>query len=303
MKFLVEKDKKPIIKNSLQFMNPFKWDSLWAYHPCVVEKDGQYYCIYTGKSLQLGVSHNIGIAVSSDLKKWRKLPSPILKLGSKGDWDNDFVAHSYVFKDGTKFYMLYDGSRKGKWLEEIGLAESQDLIHWKKNPKNPIFKVGTSWWEKSHVSRCCVFKEKDKYFLFYAGHDGQRERIGLAFGTSMTSLKRYSKDPVLNLGKAGEWDEKNVSDPRIIKHKGLHYMFYTGLDKNKIERMGVATSKDLYSWEKYSKNPIIDVSLNSWDSKSAGRGDIALINNKLYIFYSGKKNSTYSIGKAEIKIE
>lgn len=302
MKFLIKKNKKPIIENSLQSLKPFKWDSLWAYHPSVIEKDGEYYCIYTGKSLRPGISHNIGIAVSSDLEKWKKLPSPILKLGNKGDWDDDFLAHAYIFKEEQKFYMLYDGSKKGKWLEEIGLAESKDLIHWKKCPKNPIFKIGTEWWENSHVSRCCVFKENDKYFLYYAGHDGQRERIGFATGKSLTSLKRYSKDPVLSLGKAGEWDGKSVSDPRVIKHKGVYYMFYTGLDKNKIERVGIALSRDLYSWKKYKDNPILDVSKNNWDKISAGRSGFLLVNGKIYIFYSGRKKLLYSIGLAELKI-
>lgn len=300
MKFFVEKNKEPIIKNSLQSFNFFKWDSLWAYHPCVLEWSGKYYIIYTGKSLGLGISHNIGIAVSSDLEKWRKLPSPILKLGARGDWDNDFVAHAYVFKEDSKFYMLYDGSRKGKWLEEIGLAESDDLQNWKKYPKNPIFKVGTSWWEKSHVSRCCVFKEKNKYFLYYAGHDGRRERIGLATGTKITSLKRYCQEPVLNIGNIGDWDERSISDPRVVKLNNEYVMFYTGIDSYGIERVGMAISKDLLSWQKHAKNPILDVSPNAWDSISAGRADVKLINNQLYIYYSGKRKYTYSIGIAKV---
>lgn len=302
MKFKVVKNGEPILSNSIHAMNPLKWDSLWAYHPCVIEHKGLYYMIYTGKSLKPGIAHNIGLATSSDLKSWKKERHSILELGNSGAWDNDFIAHAYVFKEGSKFYMLYDGSRKGKWLEEIGLAESDDLRNWKKYRKNPIFKVGSLWWEKSHVSRCCVFKEKDKYYLYYAGNDGRSERIGLATGKNITSLKRYSEEPILNHGNSGEWDEKSVSDPRVIKSNKSYYMFYTGVSRNGIERIGVAISDNLYSWKKYSGNPILDVSLDLWDSISAGRGEIKLINNQLYIFYSGKKKHTYSIGSAEISI-
>lgn len=301
MEFKVTKQEKPILHNSLHSFNPLKWDSLWAYHPCVIEYEGLYYMIYTGKSLRPGISHNIGLATSSDLNTWGKELHPVLKLGNKGEWDDDFVAHAYVYKEDSRFYMFYDGSKKGKWFEEIGVAESTDLLNWKKYSKNPIFKVSNNWWEKMHVSRCCIYKLGNTFYLYYAGHDGKRERIGLATGKSIFNLKRYAKNPVLDVGTGSKWDGKSISDPRIVKYKDKYLMFYSGIDNNLKERMGVAISKDLYTWEKYKK-PILDVSPESWDKISAARADIKIFNGKIYIFYSGKRRYTYSIGIAKISI-
>lgn len=305
MDFKVVKEEKPILFNSLHSFNAFKWDSLWAYHPSVIEFHNKYYLFYTGRGISsnrlgMGIKDNIGLAISEDLKSWNKINNPIIQTGKGDAWDSEFLAHCFVFKEKKKFYMLYDGSKKGNWLESIGLADSTDLIHWKKYD-NPIFKVSKNWWEKRHVSRCCIYKLEDTFYLYYAGHDGQRERIGLATGKSIFNLKRFGKNPVLDVGNENEWDARSISDPRILKYKDKYLMFYSGIDNNSRERMGVAFSKDLYAWKKYKK-PILDVSQKSWDRISAARSDIKIFNDKIYIFYSGKRKYTYSIGIAKISI-
>lgn len=301
MKVKVVKLKNPVLAHSK--LNPKALDLFWAYHPCVVEKERKFYMFYTGKSIKRGISHHILLAKSSNLKHWRKIKGEIITTGKNDDWDSDFLAHSYVFSDGEKFKMLYDGSRKENWLEEIGLAESRDLVHWKKYEKNPIFKVGKEWWEKRHVSRCCIYKEAESYYLFYAGHDGKVERIGIAKGKSLFNLKRVQKEPVLDLGKKGAWDDKSMSDPRVFKYKGKYIMFYSGISIKGIERVGIAVSHDLIHWKKYDKNPILDVSKEKWDGLSATRADVFQSEGKFYLFYSGRKNRFfYNIGMAEIGI-
>jgi predicted GH43/DUF377 family glycosyl hydrolase len=303
MKVTVKKRKLPIIKNAFATNgNILRWDSLWAYHPIFTKYNEEYYITYTGKKLGRGVQHQIGFAKSKDLKKWEKVKNNPIFTESKKGWDDDFVAHGYIYKEKNIFYMYYDGSKKGDWLEEIGLAKSTDLLHWERYEKNPVFKLGKHWWEKRHVSRCCIFKEKDTYYMFYAGNDGKWERVGIAAGKSLTSFKRLSKDPVLSTGEKGDWDEISISDPRVLKYKGQYLMFYSGIDAKGNERTGLAISKDLLHWEKYDKNPILNISKEGWDSASSSRSDIQVIKEKIYIFYSGRNTKFYSIGMAEIKI-
>lgn len=301
MTIKIVKIQKPILKAGVKNFRFLSSDSLWAYHPCVIERNGEYYMFYTGKSIGKGIKHNSCLAISTDLKNWvKERKNPIVPSKNEKEWDSDFIAHPFVFKDNGKFYMLYDGSKKGDWLEEIGLAESEDLLNWKKYPKNPVFKIGSNWWEKRHVSRCCVFKEEGEYYLFYAGHDGQRERIGLASGKSLLSLKRFSKEPILDVGRKGKWDEKSISDPKIIKYKGKYLMFYSGINVDGIERVGVAESNDLLKWEKHERNPILDVDKNSWDKISATRADVKIFDGEIYLFYSGRKKFIYNIGMAKL---
>lgn len=307
MKFSVVKNKRPIILPGIKRFNPFGFDALWAYQPSVIYHKKKFYLFYTGRNMSIsrlgmGINDNIGFAISSDLKTWKKMNGTIIKTGKNSDWDSEFLAHCFVFKDGNTFKMLYDGSRKGTWLEEIGLTVSKDLVSWKKERKNPIFKVGSNWWEKRHVSRCCVFKDKGIYYLYYAGHDGQRERIGMAKGKNLLALKRVFRNPVLDIGKKGAWDETSISDPRVIKHKNYYLMFYSGVDTKNVERMGVAISRNLISWKKYERNPILDVSENGWDKTSTARADIRVFDGKIFIFYSGRRSFFYNIGMAILTI-
>jgi len=305
MKVIIQKIDTPVIKNGLGEMSPFSWDSLWVYHPCVVPFGNKYYLFYSGRQLGRKIPNQTGLAISNDLKTWKKVKNnPIFPYSKKAnEWDSDMTGHACVFRDGNKFSMLYDGSKKGNWLEEIGLADSSDLIHWKRYPKNPIFKVGSNWWEKRHVSRCSVFQENGYYYLFYAGHDGERERIGVARGKSLLSLKRLSKEPILDVGTKNAWDGVTVSDPRVIKWKNKYLLFYSGTNNKGIERTGLTISSDLLHWQKYSKNPILNISKDGWDKKSASKADVKIIDGKLYIFYSCRRNWLYSIGIAELRIE
>lgn len=258
--------------------------------------------MYTGKSIGGGIGHHTLLATSNNLKDWKKEQDTILANGKKGEWDSDFTAHGFVFDGGKTFSMLYDGSKIGDWLEEIGLAQSRDLRHWVKYAENPVFKVGTSRWEKRHVSRCSIFTQKGEYYLYYAGHDGERERIGLATGKTLTSIAKRLPDPVLDVGGRGAWDEKSISDPRVVAWRGNYVMFYSGIDAKEIERTGAAESRDLIHWKKFAGNPILDVTPGGWDAISASRAFPFVDDSKITLFYSGRKNYFYSIGLADVSI-
>ncbi len=60
---------------------------------------------------------------------------------------------------------------------------------------------------------------------------------------------------------SGEWDNFTVWTGSVIKHENLWYMFYTGCNRKeqgKIQRIGLATSKDLIHWSKHPSNPLIE---------------------------------------------
>jgi len=60
--------------------------------------------------------------------------------------------------------------------------------------------------------------------------------------------------------KTGTWDNYTTWTGSIIKHEGLWYMLYTGTNREengKIQRIGLAVSSDLMTWERYSEQAII----------------------------------------------
>jgi beta-xylosidase len=55
----------------------------------------------------------------------------------------------------------------------------------------------------------------------------------------------------------GAWDADGVWAPHVIEHDGTYYMFYTGVHGSgaeAVQRTGIATSTDLYTWVRYAIN-------------------------------------------------
>jgi len=112
-----------------------------------------------------------------------------------------------------------------------------------------------------------VFKEGDTYHLFYnvgtAAEVQNWEQPGneKAFGHATSKdLKTWEHHPRILEVVPGTWEGEVVSAPSIIKRDGTFYMFYTGFDdrvKGK-QSIGLATSKDLFNWERHPGNPVYE---------------------------------------------
>lgn len=95
---------------------------------------GEYHIFYICRSPR--VFRHI---VSRDLLEWEELPIA-LPLGAPGESDCEQCASgSVIERDGT-FHFFYCGRKIGRKDGEgtICHASSRDLIHWKKDPKNPV---------------------------------------------------------------------------------------------------------------------------------------------------------------------
>lgn len=62
-------------------------------------------------------------------------------------------------------------------------------------------------------------------------------------------------------GDPTAWDSYTTWTGSIIRHEGVWHLFYTGssrAEKGLIQRIGLATSKDLITWHKHPANPLIE---------------------------------------------
>jgi len=75
-------------------------------------------------------------------------------------------------------------------------------------------------------------------------------------------LKNWTAvDDALHPGTDGEWDDLATWTGSVIGHDGRWFMLYTGVNRSEgglIERIGLATSTDLYRWEKDPANPVLE---------------------------------------------
>ena len=113
-----------------------------------------------------------------------------------------------------------------------------------------------------------VITSKKYYHLFHLqaprklpSPNDRHEFASIGHAVSPDLYHWTEKGTVLEKGPKGSWDDTSLWTGSAIKKDDLFYMFYTSRssrENRKIQRIGVATSKDLKHWEKYKGNPIIE---------------------------------------------
>ncbi len=137
--------------------------------------------------------------------------------------------------------MYYNGKIKGSY-EKIGMAVSDDMIHWKRYGADAVVANGEDK-QRGITGDPQVVKIGDLWVMFYFGAFW---RPG-AFDTfaCSTDLVHWTQWTGPDLVKSSEpWDKTYAHKPWIVKHDGVVYHFYCAVgDQGRV--IGLATSKDL----------------------------------------------------------
>lgn len=94
--------------------------------------------------------------------------------------------------------------------------------------------------------------------------------IGHAVSSDLRDWR--DKGEVLGPGASGEWDDLSVWTGSVIKKGELYLMLYTGrcrAEQGTIQRIGLARSEDLYHWEKFRGNPLIEADARYYEKHGA----------------------------------
>jgi len=234
-----------------------EWDEEGVIQMSVMKDGTTYKMWYTGWD-EDGL-WQIGYATSTNGLDWVKhAGNPVLEVGSPGAWNEEEVGDPSVILDGATYKMWYYGSGGVGSTAQIGHATSQDGFDWTESVSNPVLTPGSSGeWDDEHVWTPDVLKENGTYRMWYAGSDGDTQRIGYATSPDGVTWNKYTGNPVLDVGSGGEWDEDHVYLPMVISDTNTYKMWYTGQNSDGDWRIGYATSPDGTTWTKYANNPVL----------------------------------------------
>lgn len=231
--------------------------------------------------------------------------SSVVLSPADGGWDSKSVAGPIVGYDDNGYYMLYQGWDKGRGPRIFGLATSKDGLHWVKDKANPVMTPMDDW-ETQGFECGCLLEREEEFWLYYTGIKSKAKkcRIGLATSSNLRDWRRYSHNPILNVGEKDTWDETGVGFPAVVKKPQGWLMMYGAYGRRSMQ-LGLAYSKDGKTWGKYPYNPNFtqrswtgDSNCYAWDAGIEVHQVLA-IGDWYIMFYEGMgKTGNYNIGVA-----
>jgi predicted GH43/DUF377 family glycosyl hydrolase len=259
-------------------------DQVDVLNPVVVEHAGQYWNFYSAFD---GKTWHTALATSADGKGWTKVSGKVLSP-DPATWEGNYIAaNGDVVRVKDEFWMWYQAGPMGK--TRIGLAKSKDGRTWVKHPE-PVLEQGPRGaWDEISLGDADVYESGGVLYLFYLGEDrARRQRLGVARSTDGIRWEKLRGNPVLELGKPGEFDEQGLGEPNVWRPgagKGEYWMLYTGRDRKEIRRMGLARSRDGVKWEKVSE-PVI-AGQQWWNNKVVCDGSVIANSDAVRVWYGG----------------
>ncbi len=124
--------------------------------------EGVYHAFYLKRREGKGTSY--GHAVSRDLVNWETLPDAI-DVGEPGEPDHGNCFTGSIIERNGLFHLFYTGHTENNHplpVETICHATSHDLVHWQKDPANPILLADARWYERDDWRDPFVFWNADE---------------------------------------------------------------------------------------------------------------------------------------------
>lgn len=222
--------KNPVLK-------PGGSDAAGLIYPCVIKDANGYKMYFSMNWTRL----EIGVATSPDGVKWTKYPgNPVIHGGSSGSWNYTLRDPAVIFDNGV--YKMWFEGRNG-YPSSLGYATSLDGFNWSLYSGNPIIEHGAPGsFEEMGVGEPTVIKVGNVYHMIYTGYTNQLlGRLGYAYSYDGINWTRFQGNPVIGLGRPGDWDEAHVASGTLLFEGNQFHLWYSGTS-NGVHQTGHATS-------------------------------------------------------------
>ena len=219
-------------------------------------------------------------------------------LSPKAAWETGGNINNTVVKVGNQYKHWFTGIGD---RFRIGAAASTDGINWQKSIANPVLDVGVpGQFDSEHVYNPMVVYHDSLYWMWYAGNNGTNWQIGLATSKDGVQWKKHLNNPVLKIGAAGNWDDKHLTSPFVMRDGAVFKMWYRGESAQFPGKgsTGYAESPDGVNWVRHAGNPVFSPVASGWDSRSLTIYPIVKRDGKYEGWYGGSDGTTSQIGYA-----
>jgi hypothetical protein len=218
----------------------------------------------------------------SELVDWVPGPkNPVFKAGGSGCWDLRIRERGWILREKDSYHLWYtgyDGTREG--TKQLGYAVSDDGLHWKPSPKNPLCR---GHW----VEDVMVVKQGETYYMFAEGAaNGHAELL-----TSKNRVDWNWEGPLqIRTADGKRHAEPPCGTPTAWLENGVWYLFYERQDLG----VWLATAKDPDSrvWINVSDDPVLVPGPADYDKQLIALDQIIKRDGAYFAFYHGSGDKT-----------
>lgn len=266
--------------------------------PFVFYHDGKFHLTYVGFD---GTGYQTGLAVSDNLVDWQRI-GVILGRDPKDQYTRYNIASASILRenalDSRGRLLKVDGRYVCAWhaypspgyeqgAAVIGLAWSDDLIHWERGEPILFPHDGESW-EQGGLYKPYLVKIGDTYHIYYNAKTAEKrwhEQTGVAMSKDLKTWTRYPGNPIIRNGGPNAPDARFASDPFVVRHGSQWALFYFGLANDGKARDLLALGDDPLHFTKVD-DILIDVGRpGSVDDDYAHKPALVFDRGDLYHFY------------------
>ena len=237
------------VDGSLALLNP-DWES--DHQP--ERSNGLYWMSYIGGALP-GYEPDplsIGMACSVNLTpaaEWhRPLDRPVLSCDDPDvrSFEQTTLYKSTIIRDkenrvGHPFLMFYNAKQKEYSIERIGLAVSDDLLHWQRHgPGHLVQQDVTDRWNISGDPQLIRFE--DLWVMHYFVAIDKTAYDTFACSRDLLHWTRWEGEPLIRPSEP--YDRTFAHKPFVLKHSGIVYHFYCAVGDHG-RGIAVATSQPI----------------------------------------------------------
>lgn len=230
----------------------------WEGDHQVARYQGYYWMSYIGGGSKGYETPPISIGMARTVKniskihEWSTFAKPALTADEEDHswWDNHVLYKSSVIHDKSKtldhpFVMFYNAkgqkSDTARSAERIGIAVSDDMVHWQRFGQNPVLDHHTGITGDAQIT-----KIGDVWVMFYFGAFWKNK--GGAFNRFACSfdLVNWTDWMGVDLVAPSEpFDNLYAHKSWVVNYRGIVYHFYCAVNRKDQRGIAVATSRDL----------------------------------------------------------
>lgn len=213
-----------------------RWESAGTFNPAVITHEGKFVMLYRAQD-SAGTSR-LGYAESTDGVHFTRRAEPVMSPETVYE-KNGGVEDPRLVQIGGTYYLTYTGYNKSD--AQLCLAESKDLIHWKR--LGVILPAYQGRWNRGWTKSGAILSDKidGKYWMYWLGTAADKtDQMGISSSTDLLNWTEELAVPVLPR-RRGKFDSRVVEPgpPPILAPEGI-VLIYNGADDYLVYRTGVA---------------------------------------------------------------